>query len=155
MAFDIRTAILALAVGNLVLGLILLFFQFGAERSQRIPFLTVGKLLQGVGWLLLYGRGVLPDWLSFTIGNIILIVGTAYDSWAMYRISQRPVSRALQMASTAGVIVLCLLAMPLSAAGRVAVTSFAVLFFALGGHAMLSASNAIHCCAVISAAACG
>ena len=142
MAFDIRTAILGLAVGNLVFGLILQLFQFGAERPQRIPFLATGKLLQGVGWLLLYERGVLPDVLSFTLGNIVLIVGTAYDSWAMYRISQRPVSRALQLTSAAGTVVLCILATPLSAAGRVAVTSFIVMiFFALGGRAMLSSPS--------------
>ena len=93
MEFDIRTAILGLAVGNLVFGLILLLFQWDGRDAQRIPYLVTGKLLQGAGWLLLYGRGALPDWLSFTAGNIVLIVGTAYDSWAMYWISDRPVSR--------------------------------------------------------------
>jgi hypothetical protein len=146
MNFDVRTAILGLAVGNLVLGLILQLFQFGAEHPQRIPFLATGKLLQGIGWLLLYERGVLPDFLSFTVGNIILIVGTAYDTWAMYRISQRPVSHALQLTSAVGITALCILATPLSAAGRVAVTSFAVMvFFALGARAMLgdSSSNSL------------
>nr|MBP7690080.1 PAS domain S-box protein [Thermoflexales bacterium] len=140
MAFDIRTVILVLAAGNLVIGLILLFFQFGTERTQRIPFLATGKLLQGVGWLLLYERGWLPDFVSFTLGNIVLIVGTAYDSWAMYWISQRPVSRARQVSSAVFVVAVCLIATPLSDAGRVAVTSFTVMiFFALGGRAMLSA----------------
>jgi len=142
MNFDIRTAILGLAVGNLVLGLMLQLFQFGPERPQRIPFLATGKLLQGFGWLLLYERGVLPDWLSFTVGNIALIVGTAYDTWAIYHISQRTVSLTLQVSSTVGIIVLCMLATPLSAAGRIAATSFTVMiFFAVGGYAMLRYSS--------------
>ncbi len=142
MNFDIRTAILGLAVGNLVFGLMLQLFQFSPERPQRIPFLTTGKFLQGIGWLLLYERGVLPDGLSFTVGNITLIIGTAYDTWAMYRISQRTVSLALQVFTAAGIIVLCILATPLSAAGRVVVTSFTVMiFFALGGRTMLSYSG--------------
>ncbi len=89
--------------------------------------------------LLLYERGVLPDILSFTLGNICLIGGTAYDSWAMYHISQRLVSRALRLSSLIGISVLCLLATPLSAAGRIAAASLLVMiFYALGGHAMLS-----------------
>ncbi len=139
MNFDIRTVILSLAVGNLVFGLMLQLFQVGPESAQRIPFLATGKLLQGAGWLLLSARGMLPDWLSFTVGNSILIIGTAYDTWAMEYISERTVSRALRVSSMVGVIGLCLLATPLSAAGKVAVTSFLVMiFFALGAHAMLS-----------------
>ena len=142
MNFDIRTAILGLALGNLVLGSMLQLFQFGPERPQRMPFLATGKLLQGFGWLLLYERGVLPDWLSFTVGNSILISGTAYDTWAMYHISQRTVSRTLQVVSTVSILALCSLATPLSAAGRIAVTSFTVMiFFALGGLVMLSYAN--------------
>jgi len=71
MDFDIRTAIFGLAFGNLVLGLILQLFQFSAEHPQPIPFLTTGKMLQGVGWLLTCERGALPDFLSFTM-NLIL-----------------------------------------------------------------------------------
>ena len=142
MDFDIRTAILGLALGNLVFGLMLQLFQFGPERPQRIPFLATGKLLQGVGWLLLYERGILPDWLSFTVGNSILLIGTVYDTWAMYHISQRTVSRARQVVSTVSIIVLCSLATPLSAAGRIVVTSFTVMIlFAVGGYIMLRYSN--------------
>ena len=142
MNFDIRTAILGLALGNLVFGLMLQLFRFGPERPQRIPFLATGKLLQGFGWLLLYGRGVLPDWLSFTIGNSILIIGTAYDTWAMYHISQRTVSRTRQVFSTVSILVLCILATPLSAAGRIAVTSFTVMILcAVGGYVMLRYAN--------------
>ena len=142
MAFDVRTAILGLAVGNLVFGLMLLVFERSEESAQRIPYLAVGKVLQGAGWLLLYGRGVLPDWLSFTAGNSVLIIGTAYDSWAMYWISDRPLSRRLRVSSAVAVVAICVLATPLSPAGRVAVTSFIVMvFFALGGRAMLGAST--------------
>jgi PAS domain S-box-containing protein len=142
VTFDIRTAILGLAVGNLALSLILYLFQFGAKNPQRIPFLTIGKLMQGIGWLLLYGRDFIPDILSFTLGNIILICGTAYEGWAMYRISQLKVSREMRNFSMAGIVVVCIAATFLSAAGRVAVTSFAVMvFFAIGGRAILSDSS--------------
>ena len=118
MTLDIRTAILGLAVGNLVFGLMLLVFERSEKTSQRIPYLAVGKVLQGAGWLLLYGRGVLPDWLSFTVGNSILIIGTAYDSWAMYWISDRPLSRRQRVSSAVAVVAICVLAAPLSPAGR-------------------------------------
>ena len=138
MTFDIRTAILGLAAGNLVFGLILQLFQNTTERPQRLPFLVEGKILQGFGWLLLYGRGVFPDILSFTVGNSALLIGTAYETWAMYRISQRAVSRALQVYSSAGIIALCVIATFLSAAGRIAVTSYMVMIlFGLAGYAIL------------------
>ena len=138
MNVDIQTAILGLAVGNLIFGLILLLFQFDAQEPRRIPYLLTGKLLQGAGWLLLAGRGALPDWLSFTAGNSALIVGIAYDTWAMYGISQRPVSRTVRATSAAAVVLICLLTTPLLAAARIAITSFTVMvFFALGGRVML------------------
>ena len=142
MEIDIRTVILGLAVGNLVFGLVLLLFQSDGSNSQHFLFLIPGKLLQGAGWALLFGQGVLPDWLSFTLGNSLLITGTAYDSWAMYRIMQRPVSRRLQIASAVIVVLCCVLATPLSPGGRVAVTSAAMTtFFALGGRAMLGSGS--------------
>ncbi|MBK8047206.1 MAG: PAS domain S-box protein [Anaerolineales bacterium] len=139
MNFEIRTAMLGLAAGNLVFGLMLLLFQLGEPHAERIPYLATGKVLQGIGWLLLYGRGVLPDLLSFTVGNSCLIVGTAYDTWAMYRLSGKPVSRTLEFSSIAGVVFACILYTPLPAAARIATTSVTVMiFFALGGRIMLS-----------------
>jgi PAS domain S-box-containing protein len=142
MGYDVRTAILGLAVGNLIFGLILLLFQAGGKESRRIPYLAAGKLLQGAGWLLLVNSGALPDWLRLTVGNSVLIIGVAYDTWTMYWISQRPVSRTLRVYSVAAVVLICTLIAPLPAATRVTVASFTVLvFYALGGRVMLSRAD--------------
>jgi len=142
MGYDIRTAILGLAVGNLIFGLILLLFQFGGKESQRIPYLAAGKLLQGAGWLILVNSGALPDWLRLTVGNSVLIIGFAFDTWTMYWISQQPVSRTMWATSAAAVVLICILIAPLPAATRVAVASFTVMFFyALGGRVMLSRAD--------------
>ncbi len=139
MSFDIRTAILGLAVGNLVFGSILVLFQRGEEPSQRISFLVTCKLLQGIGWLLLSGRGSIPDFLSFAVGNSCLLSGIAYESWSMYRLTGRPVSRRRHVYSAAGITLICILSTPLTAAGRIVVASFiAVIFYALSGQALLN-----------------
>jgi PAS domain S-box-containing protein len=135
---DIQTIILALAIGNLVFGVVLILFQMGQEQGQRNPFWTAAKFLQCGGWLLLAGRGVLADSLSFTVGNICLLTGYAYECWAIYRIAERPVTLLHQSLAIVYTLAGILLATSLSATGRIAATSFLVTpLFILSAWAML------------------
>ena len=136
---DIRTIIAALAVGNLVFGLMLLLFQVRQEHSQRNMFWPVAKFLQCAGWLLLAGRGVLADMLSIHLGNICLFVGFTYECWAIYRISERPVSPIHQILGLAYALLVVLVATPLTVADRIAASSILVTpLFALSAWAMLA-----------------
>jgi PAS domain S-box-containing protein len=137
---NIQTAILALAVGNFVFGLMLVLFQIHEERSRRIPFWTAAKFLQCVGWLFLAGRGTIPDTLSVLVGNFALLCGFAYECWAMYRISGRPVSRRLHASSAAGVAAVCVVLVFISSPSvRIVVASLVTAaFFALAGRATLT-----------------
>jgi len=136
---DIRTIILALAIGNLVFGIVLILFQLRQEHSLRNPFWPAAKFLQCGGWLLLAGRGVLADSLSFTLGNFCLLTGFAYECWAIYRISDRPVLAAHQFLSIAYALLGAILATPLTATGRLAAASLlSTPLFALSAWAMLN-----------------
>ena len=70
---DIKTLILALAIGNFVFGLELILFELREERSRNNPFRTAAKILQCAGWLLLYSRGSIPDLLYTPVGNSSLL----------------------------------------------------------------------------------
>lgn len=136
---NIQTAILALAVGNVLFGVMLALFQLSEPRSRKIPFWTTAKLLQGVGWLLLYSRGTIPEYASVVAGNLFLLCGFAYEAWTMYRLSGRDVSRRLRFASVAGIVVVWLLLSLAPAPMRIAAASLiAAVFYGLGGWALLS-----------------
>ena len=120
---DIRTIILTLAFGNFVFGVVLILLQRREEPSLRNPFWIAAKCLQCIGWLLLAGRGTLPDLLSYTLGNICLIGGFVYECWAIFRISNRPIPLSYQWAGLAYAFVGILAATPLSPTGRLAAST--------------------------------
>lgn len=137
---DIKTVMLALAVGYLVFGLMLFLFQLREEPSRRIPFWATGKTLQGVGMLLLYGRAFsIPDFLGMTVANACLLSGFAYECWAMLWISERPVSRDLHAVSAVAIVLICCSFPYLTASTRIVVASaIHAIFLALPGWAMLT-----------------
>ncbi len=136
---DIKTLLFMLAMSNLVFGLELILFQLREQQSPNNPYWIAAKILQCIGWLFLAGRGVVPDALYIPVGNGAILCGLAYEGWAMFQISGRPVSRTLHGATTAGIMLICILFTPLPAPHRIVITSLmAALFFGVSGWAMLS-----------------
>ena len=111
---DIKTILFLLAIGNLVFGLELILFQLREPQSQSNPYWIAAKLLQCVGWLFLSGRGTIPDIVYIPLGNGAILCGLAYESWAMFRIVGRPVSRRLHGWTATGIVMVCILFTPLS-----------------------------------------
>jgi len=135
---DIKTILLLLALSNLVFTLELLLFQLREQQSQRNPYWIAAKLLQCLGWLVVSGRGVIPDWLYIPVGNGAILCGLAYECWAMFLISGRTVSRAGHGGTAAGIILVCLLMTPLPSPDRIVITcAVAAVIFAVSGWALL------------------
>jgi PAS domain S-box len=131
---DIKTLILVLAVGNALFSAALFIFQLTEAREERNRDWTRGKLFQAVGWFLLYWRGSLPDAVTFTVGNIVLIIGIAYETWAILRIAGTVVRRRVRVASLIAVTSTCLIVTPFLPALRIGATSLAAAsFFAVTG----------------------
>src|SRR5450830_1577274 len=80
---DIKTLVLALALGNLSLCAALFFFEYERKKSLSLSTWAVAKQCQAVAWCLLYFRGVLPDMLSILLGNSLLFAGMALDAAAL------------------------------------------------------------------------
>ncbi len=85
---DIKTLVLVLALGNLGLGGALLLFDHGRAPFKPSPW-ALAKCAQALAWLLIYWRGVLPDWLAFALADALLFAGLALDAGALWEAAGR------------------------------------------------------------------
>jgi diguanylate cyclase (GGDEF)-like protein len=90
---DIKTLLLALALGNLSLCAALFFFEYERKQTLSLSTWAVAKQCQAGAWLLLYLRGTLPDLLSIGVGNGLLFAGMALDAAALWELAGRPIWR--------------------------------------------------------------
>ena len=141
---DIKTLVLALALGNLSLCAALFFFEYGAAgagaRLTSPSRWTLAKQVQAAAWLLLCFRGVLADWLIIPLANGLLFTGLALDAAALWELGGRRVWRrhllpALVLALL--VFMLCY-GMDIAPAWRVAAASLIVGGFFGAGVAALA-----------------
>jgi len=139
---DIKTLILALALGNLSLCAALFFFEYESRKSLTMSTWAVAKQLQTAAWLLLYFRGAISDLLTILLGNGLLFAGMALDASALWKAAGRPVWRrylmpALVAAET--LFVVCY-GLEIPADLRVALSSLLVAgFFGAGAVALARA----------------
>ena len=81
---DIKTLVLALALGNLSLCAALFFFEYESKKSLTLSTWAIAKQCQAVAWFLLYFRGVLPELLAGPLANALLLAGLAFDAGALW-----------------------------------------------------------------------
>ena len=77
---DIKTLVLALALGNLSLCAALFFFEYESRKRLSMSTWALAKQVQAVAWFLLYLRGLAPELLTVAAGNAILFAGRALDA---------------------------------------------------------------------------
>jgi len=100
---DIKTLVLALALGNLSLCVALFFAEQHADgpagASPNAAALrgavtwSRARQLQALAWGLLYLRGTLPDFLTIPFANTLLLAGFALDAAALWEQAGRRVWR--------------------------------------------------------------
>jgi PAS domain S-box-containing protein len=136
------TLILTLAFGSFVFGFLLILYQYGEESSRRIPFWVPAKFLQGTGSLILYYCDIKSASAINLLAITFLLVGCAYEGWAVFYITGRTVNRRLHLATTGGILTACLLLAPLSPHLRLAGSSLIhTIFYLLPGWALLCSSG--------------
>ncbi|SDG36016.1 MULTISPECIES: diguanylate cyclase [unclassified Duganella] len=140
---DIKTLLLALALGNLSLCAALFFFEAGARRAGQATHAHAtwarAKQCQALAWLLLYLRGDLPDMITIPLANAVLFAGFALDAAALWEQAGRRVWRSYLLPALGAAIGIYsgawLLQVP--AGGRIAIASLAAGFFFVAGAAAL------------------
>jgi diguanylate cyclase (GGDEF)-like protein len=83
LVVDIRTIILAIFLGHIAtIGILAVYHP--RDVLQRIYWeFLLGRFLQAVAWVFLWGRDVFPDIYSVFIGNSILFAGFAFEALAL------------------------------------------------------------------------
>ena len=138
---DIKTLVLALALGNLSLCAALFFSeQQGGGAAGRTATWSRAKQIQALAWALLYLRGTLPDFLTIPFANALLFTGFALDAAALWEQAGRRVWRRylLPMLAASIVIFVCAWLLDKPAPQRIAITSVVMGFFFVAGAAALA-----------------
>jgi diguanylate cyclase (GGDEF)-like protein len=86
---DIKTLILALALGNVTLCAALFFHDYQTRKFLALSTWAMAKQFQAVAWLLLYFRGVVPEMLAGPVANCLLLAGLALDAGALWEAGGR------------------------------------------------------------------
>ncbi|MEO5933892.1 MAG: GGDEF domain-containing protein [Duganella sp.] len=137
---DIKTLVLALALGNLSLCAALFFSeQQGGGGAGRTATWSRAKQIQALAWALLYLRGTLPDFLTIPFANALLFTGFALDAAALWEQAGRRVWRRylVPMLAASIVIFVCAWLLDKPAPQRIAITSVVMGFFFVAGAAAL------------------
>ena len=103
---DLRTVMLMLAVGSYSFGILLFLFKFSLNKPQFVPYWIEAKLLQGAGSLLMYFRTDSADIINI-IANIALLMGCAYEAWAVRILSGLTVRRRLHVLTSVVITAIC------------------------------------------------
>lgn len=106
---DVPTIILLLSIGSFLFGFLLITFQLKEKHSSRIPFWVLAKFLQGTGSLFLYFENSSSFLIHVFFSHTLLLVGCAYEAWAILFILGRLVSRKMHLLITLLVITVCIL----------------------------------------------
>ncbi|MQA38839.1 GGDEF domain-containing protein [Rugamonas aquatica] len=142
---DIKTLVLALALGNLSLCAALSFFEQERRRAGLAAASTtwgMAKQFQAVAWGLLFLRGTLPDFLTIPLANALLFTGFALDASALWEQAGRRVWRRYLLPALGAAIGVFTGAwlLDLPAAERIAIASLVIGFFFIAGAAALGRS---------------
>jgi len=105
---DLRTVMLMLAIGSFLFGLLLLVFKYIKNDPQEVPFWIMAKMLQAVGSLVLYSRTNTYDGLT-ALANIALLLGCAYEAWAVLALSGQLVKRWMHILTSVTIILVCII----------------------------------------------
>jgi len=132
---DIKTLVLALALGNLSLCAALFFFEYESRKKLSVSTWAVAKQVQGAAWLALYLRGVGPELLTVALANAVLFAGMALDAEALWELTGRRIWKTRLLPILLPAIVLFEAAWWLGAPAswRIAIASVAVGLLFLAG----------------------
>ena len=124
-SMDTRTIILLLAIGSFLFFLLLLLDQFRKAPAQRIPYWAGAKFLQAVGSLVLFVRGPTSEFATIVSANTLLLLGCAYEAWAVCYLVGHRVGRLVHVPVALAIVAVCLATFCLPPPNRAAVV-FAV-----------------------------
>lgn len=143
--FDIPTALILTAICTLLMSVGLLLAAGSSLPSHRsLERWAVAGLFQGLGWLLVGMRGMVPDVWSIVVGNGVVLLSLAWFYRAVAEFLNRPPTRLTDVISGASVLLIAVFTyVSPSLMARIAIMSLATaLLMLLTGLTVLRGSEA-------------
>jgi diguanylate cyclase (GGDEF)-like protein/PAS domain S-box-containing protein len=115
---DLRTVVLMLAIGSFLFGILLVLFKYNNSNPQEVPYWITAKFLQAAGSMMLFYR--IGTYDGFTVlANASLLLGCAYEAWAIRILSGQDVRRQLHILTSIGITLVCSISLFLDSPYRI------------------------------------
>lgn len=96
VALDIRTVIFSFVLINIVSTLIIIFlWKQYRHRYNGTGLLVYAFLLQMIAYILIILRGLIPDWISSELGNLLSVIGIYIGYLALEKYTGKEVRKTL------------------------------------------------------------
>lgn len=82
---DLRTIFFLFALIALFIGATMLVVSYWMKADASLIDWGLGATMAGIGVLLLYGRGFIPDWMSIPLANVVAMTGQTFVWVALRR----------------------------------------------------------------------
>ena len=86
-SLDVRTLVVVLILGHAVAAL-LLFFDTRKRAAGFDIIFMIGMAFQSIAWLLIYLRGIVPDLISFELGNSLIFAGMCLEGISLLSLNR-------------------------------------------------------------------
>lgn len=86
LSLDPKTVFQLYFLGNLFICILIFSYSFSyatSENKKTLKYFGFGKLLLTLGWILIIFRGLVPDFVSINIANMIIFSACCYETIAM------------------------------------------------------------------------
>lgn len=83
---DPKTVFLLYFWGNLFICILIFSYSFSyasIENKRKLNIFGYGKITLTIGWVLIFLRNIIPDFISINIANSIILCGCCYETIAM------------------------------------------------------------------------
>ncbi|GEC73176.1 Signal transduction histidine kinase [Flavobacterium flevense] len=86
LPLDLKTVFELYFLGNLFVSILIFSYSFSyatVENKKIVNWYGYGKLLLTIGWILLFLRNTIPDFISINIANMIVFAACCYETIAI------------------------------------------------------------------------
>lgn len=80
---DIKTILIPIILGNIFTISYIVAYRFEHQNDKSINIFVVSKILQLISWSLVALRGIIPNFISISIANSILLLGALLEAIAI------------------------------------------------------------------------
>lgn len=100
LPLDPQTIFLLYFWGNLFVCILIFSYSLSyasAENRKKLNTFGFGKILLTIGWVLIFLRGIVPDFISINIANTVILSGCFYETIAIISMNKTRFNRLYRL----------------------------------------------------------